>query len=319
MSLYKSRHDQAALESWNARKSAPYRRISLKALSPALGVEVSGVDLKQELDPEVVDEIKRALADNLVLVFRDQPLDVAGHKRFARHFGQLHRHVLAEDTAALSARSEDAELFSWKTGRQTSYTAGDGWHSDVSCDAAPIRASFLRLTRLPENGGGDTAFVNLYLAYDSLSDPVKRLLEGLTAVHDGRCAWGRYGAESTAEKPFPANAHPVVARHPDTGRRFLFVNETFTSHIVELTRGESDALLQFLYRHIEGHLNFQVRVRWTPDSLVVWDNWAAQHHAVWDYFPFERWGERVSAYPEAGPQPAVAVPRRTSEAEPVAA
>ena len=304
MTLYKDQQDHAALEAWNTRNRGAYRHIRLSPLSPALGAEVEGIDLRAELSPAQVEELRQALAEHLVLIFRDQPLDISAHKRFAAHFGRLHRHVLAEDTAALSARSEDAEILSWKTGRESQYTAGDGWHHDVSCDPAPILASFLRLTRLPEVGGGDTAFSNQYLAYESLSEPLKRFLDGLTAVHDGRLAWGRYGAEPTADKPFPASEHPVVARHPVTGRKFLFVNETFTSHIVQLSRAESDALLQLLFRHVERHLNFQVRVRWTPNSLLVWDNWATQHHAVWDYYPFERWGERVSAYPDRGPQPA---------------
>ncbi len=89
-----------------------------------------------------------------------------------------------------------------------------------------------------------------------------------------------------------------------SGRKFLFVNAAFTSHIVQLTRAESEALLQFLYRHVEKHLAFQTRVRWTPNTLIFWDNWATQHHAVWDYYPFERWGQRVSAFIGHGPQKA---------------
>ena len=94
------------------------------------------------------------------------------------------------------------------------------------------------------------------------------------------------------------------ARHPLSGRKFLFVNAAFTSHIVQLTRAESEALLQFLYRHVEKHLAFQTRIHWTPNTLVFWDNWATQHHAVWDYYPFERWGQRVSAFIGHGPQKA---------------
>ena len=302
MSFYKDYNDKLAIERWNTRPRPEYRHIRVTPLGPALGAEVSGIDLRQEVAPEALAEIRAAIADNLVLVFRDQALDAEQHKRFARHFGTLHRHVLA-GADQLSSSQGDPEVFAWKTGRSSRYTAGDAWHSDVSCDAEPIWGSFLRVTRLPQIGGGDTAFANLHLAYESLSDPLKALLDGLTAIHDGELAWHRgYGADPVPGQTFPATEHPVVAVHPVTGRKFLFVNAAFTSHIVQLTRAESDALLQLLFRHVEKHLAFQVRIHWQPDTLLFWDNWATQHHAIWDYYPFERWGERVSAFVGHGPQ-----------------
>lgn len=261
-----------------------------------------GLDLRQSLSDEQWQDVKQALSDYLVLVFSDQVLDAEQHKAFARHFGVLHRHVLGDSTQ-ITARSGDLEILGWKTGRTTRYTAGDAWHNDVSCDPHPIWTSFLRVTRLPEVGGGDTAFANLYLAYESLSDPIKQLLNGLTAVHDGREGWSNgYGAQPKPGEVFNATEHPVVAKHPVTGKPFLFVNEAFTSHIVQLTKAESQALLQLLYRHIEKHQLFQARIHWRPDMLLLWDNWATQHHAIWDYYPFERWGERVSAYRDHGPE-----------------
>ena len=304
MSFYQDYNDKIAYEQWNTRPQPEYRHIRVTRISPALGAEVEGIDLRQDITPEQLAEIRQAITDNLVLVFRNQEIDAEQHKRFARHFGSLHRHVLASDYA-WNAKENDPEVLAWRTTRESRYTAGDAWHNDVSCDAEPIWGSFLRVTRLPDIGGGDTAFANLYLAYESLSDPIKQLLEGLTAVHDGRQAWtAGYGAEPDPGKTFPANEHPVIARHPLSGRKFLFVNAAFTSHIVQLTRAESEALLQFLYRHVEKHLAFQTRVRWTPNTLVFWDNWATQHHAVWDYYPFERWGQRVSAFIGHGPQKA---------------
>lgn len=305
MSFYRDYNDKLAFERWNGRAPRSFRSFDLKPISPALGAEVSGLDLTQEFTPEQADDLRQALAENLVLVFRGQPIRTEDQKRVARLFGTLHRHALATNTAAMSAQSQDPEILSWKTGRESRFTAGDGWHNDVSCDAHPIFASFLRVTRLPEIGGGDTAFANLYLAYESLSDPIQRLLDGLTAVHDGAQAWtAGYGAKPQAGREFPATEHPIVARHPVTGLRFLYVNSGFTTHIPQLTRPESDALLQLLFRHIERNLAFQTRVHWSPDTLLVWDNWATQHHAVWDYYPFERWGERVSAYRDHGPQAA---------------
>jgi taurine dioxygenase len=271
-------------------------------LSPALGAEVDGIDLRQDVTPEQLAEIRQAIADNLVLIFRNQEITPDQHKRFARHFGTLHRHVLATDKAWDPAEY-DPEVLAWRTGKNSRFTAGDAWHNDVSCDAHPIWGSFLRVTKVPEIGGGDTAFTNLYLAYESLSDPIKQLLDGLTAVHDGKEGWSNgYGSKPAEGVDFPATEHPVVARHPLTGRKFLFVNAAFTTHIVQLTRAESDALLQLLFRHIEKHLSFQTRIHWSENALLFWDNWVTQHHAVWDYYPFERWGERVSAYLDHGPQ-----------------
>ena len=161
----------------------------------------------------------------------------------------------------------------------------------------------MHVTRLPEGGGGDTAFANMILAYEALSDSYKLFLDKLTAIHDGSQAWtAGYGSKPEPGANFPANEHPVVARHPHTGQKFLFVNSAFTSHIVQLTRTESQSVLDYLYRHIEKHLAFQVRVHWEPGTLLFWDNWATQHHAVWDYFPQERWGERVSVLSESGPK-----------------
>jgi taurine dioxygenase len=302
MSFYQDFNDKQAIEAWHARPRAPFRTLELKPLAPTLGAEIRGVDLSRPLSDEQFGEIKRAMSEYLVLAFRDQKLDSEQHKQFARRFGTLHRHVLAK-ARAIAGGTDDPEILAWRTGAESRFTAGDGWHNDVSCDAAPIWASFLRVTRLPEGGGGDTAFSNMILAYESLSPAYKAFLDTLTAVHDGALAWtAGYGSKPEPGKTFPASEHPVVARHPVTGQKFLYVNASFTTHIVQLQRDESQAVLQQLFRHVEKHLSFQVRVHWEPNTLLLWDNWATQHHAVWDYFPEERWGERVSACLEHGPQ-----------------
>ena len=173
--------------------------------------------------------------------------------------------------------------------------AGEGWHSDVTCDAEPPMGSLLYITRMPETGiGGDTLFANMYLAYDLLSDPMKAMLDGLTAVHDGAIPYeGSYKAEPPAGG-FPRTEHPVVTRHPVTGRKVLFVNRGFTSHIPQLSPHESKAVLEMLYRVIELTPSLTCRIPWTPNSLVFWDNRCTQHHAVWDYYPLSRYGQRVT-------------------------
>ena len=295
MSFYKDFNDKIAVERWTTTVREPYSSITVSQLNPIIGAEVSGLSLRDELTTNQIDEVRR------VLIFRNQELSTEDHIRFAKVFGTPHKHVLANNTA-LDAGSNYPEVFAWKTARSSRYTSGDGWHADVTCDENPISASLLRVTKLPANGGGDTAFANMYLAYEFLSDPIKLLLEGLTAVHDGALAWGYVSESSTTSKSYPKNEHPVIPRHPETGKKFLFVNPGFTSHIVELTRPESDALLQFLYSHIAQTLAIQTRFHWTPNSLLIWDNWATQHHAIWDYYPEERWAERVSVYGSNRPQ-----------------
>lgn len=303
MSFYQDFNDKDAIEAWSKSPRAPYQTFTLKRLAPTLGAEVHGVDLSREVPEQQFAEVQRALRENLVIAFRGQSITSEQHKAFARRFGSLHRHVLAK-SRAIAGGTDDPEILAWRTGAQSRFTAGDAWHHDVSCDETPIWGSLLHVTHLPEGGGGDTAFANMVLAYESLSAPYKALLENLTAIHDGSQAWtAGYGSQPEPGKTFPSSEHPVVPRHPHTGQRFLFVNAAFTSHIVQLTRAESASVLDYLYRHIEKQLAFQVRVHWEPGTVLFWDNWATQHHAVWDYFPQDRFGERVSVLLDKGRRP----------------
>ena len=302
MSFYKDFNDKVAIEAWNTEKRKPYETIEVRQISPTIGAEISGVDLSKDLTDAQFAEVRRALDENLAVIFRDQNVSKEAHKKLALRFGKtLHRHELGASRFK-GAGEFDPEVLSWKTGRDSRFTAGDGWHPDVSCDPSPIAYSLLRVTKTPPVGG-DTAFANMYLAYEFLSDPIKNLLEGLTAIHDGSLAWtAGYGAQPTPGKTYPQSEHPVVATHPRTGRKYLYVNASFTSHIVQLTRKESDAILALLNRHVESQLALQTRIHWSANALVIWDNWAAQHHAIWDYYPEERWGERVSVVTGEAPR-----------------
>lgn len=302
MSFYRDFNDKIAIEAWNGQTRKPYETIGVSLISPTVGAEISGVDLSTDVSDAQFEEIRRALDENLVVAFRDQVLTPEDHKRFARRFGKsLHRHELAASRFHNDA-TFDPEFLAWKTGKGSRFTPGDGWHPDVSCDPSPIAYSLLRVTKTPPLGG-DTAYANMYLAYEFLSDPFKTLLEGLTAIHDGSLAWtAGYGTKPDPGKTYPQSEHPVVATHPRTGRKYLYVNASFTSHIVQLTRKESDAVLQHLFRHVESQLALQARVQWKPNTLVIWDNWASQHHAIWDYYPEERWGERVSVVTGEAPR-----------------
>jgi taurine dioxygenase len=152
--------------------------------------------------------------------------------------------------------------------------------------------SVLHITELPPVGG-DTLFASMYAAYETLSPEMQRFLCGLTAVHDGEHVYrGRYNYDDGG-KSFPRAEHPVVRTHPVTGRRALFVNRGFTTRIVELKRAESDGVLQMLFRHVETP-ELHCRFRWAPRSIAFWDNRCVQHHAMWDYYPQRRHGNRVT-------------------------
>jgi len=294
MSIGFDQSAKQALVAWNGRNLAPYEAITVKRLSPALGAEIGGVNLADGVSDEQLMEIRRALGENLAIVFRDQPLTPEQHKAFARRFGQLHQHKLAAKQAT-PEQKVDHDVLAWRTDAASRFTAGEAWHADVTCDEQPLWGSLLRVPELPISGGGDTAFANMYLAYEFLSDALKAFLEGLTAIHDGALPWtSAYGIRPDDGSSYPQAEHPVILTHPFTGRKLLFVNPGFTTRIKQLEKEESEALLAFLFRHVERHPVLQVRINWTPNALVFWDNWATQHHAIWDYYPNVREGQRVS-------------------------
>jgi taurine dioxygenase len=171
--------------------------------------------------------------------------------------------------------------------------AGEDWHTDGTADAEPSLGSMLYVTRTPEIGcGGDTLWANMHLAYEMLSPAMKTFLDGLTAIHDGLIPWKGY--PPPPEYVVPKSEHPVVVRHPETGRKLLFVNAGFTSSIVQLSEHESRQLLDLLFDHVAREPMLSCRIRWTPNTLVFCDNRCTQHHAVWDYYPHSRYGQRVS-------------------------
>lgn len=279
-------------------KANDYRTIGVAPLNPVIGAEIEGVDLSKELSDDQLAEVRRASLDHHVLVFRNQTLSNEDHKRFARHFGRLHVHPYFTTGAvpdhAANKEASDPEVLVVKADQSSRYVAGEEWHTDVTCDAEPPMGSMLYITKTPESGGGDTMFASTVRAYDALSPAMKEFIGGLTAVHDGAKPYtGGYG-KAAPPGGWPRNTHPVAVRIPETGRRSLFVNRGFTTRITELARSESDAVLEMLWRHVETHVEFQCRVRWTPNTLVFWDNRCTQHHAVWDYYPHSRYGQRVS-------------------------
>jgi taurine dioxygenase len=264
-----------------------YASIQVEKLTPHAGAEIRGADLSRPLDERTFKEIHAALIDNGVIFFRDQHLTPAQQKAFGRLFGELHLHP-----AAPKEVPEHPEILVIHADENSKHVAGENWHSDVSCDLEPPMGSILYMHELPPVGG-DTLFASMYAAYDALSEPMKRMLEPLTAMHEGEHVYrGRYGVNDTG-KVFPKAEHPIVRTHPVSGRKALYVNGGFTTRIVQLKRAESDALLHFLYRHVETP-EFHCRFRWQVNSVAFWDNRCMQHHAMWDYYPQRRHGHRVT-------------------------
>jgi taurine dioxygenase len=272
-----------------------YETIGVTKLTPHIGAEIGGVDLAKPLGNQQFQEIHDALMENKVIFFRDQKLTVEQHKAFGRLFGDLHVHPASQGAAkdaAISSTEGHPEILVVHADENSKRVAGEAWHSDVTCDEAPPMGSLLYMHEVPA-AGGDTLFANMYTAYETLSEPIKRMLVGMTAVHDGEQIYrGRYGYDDRG-KTYPRAEHPVVRTHPVTGRPLLFINSNFTTHIKGLKKNESDALLQMLYRHIETP-EFHCRFRWQPGSLAFWDNRCTQHRALFDYHPQRRHAHRVT-------------------------
>lgn len=220
----------------------------------------------------------------MIFVRGQSGLSPQAHIAFARRFGEIEPHPYLP---RLDGHPEIVVIDSDRGDR------ADIWHTDMTFQQSPPLASILQLTHCPP-AGGDTLWSNQYLVYESLSAPLRELLAGLTAVHRIRV-----GTEFTSSAE-----HPVVRVHPETGRRALYVNRLFTSHIPQLSRNESDALLHHLFEFSESP-RFSCRYRWRAGDVAVWDNRVTQHHAVNDYTGHRR-GQRVTV---AGDLPAGAPPR----------
>lgn len=271
------------------RLSSPsFDHIDVSPQGATLGAEVSGVDLSAELPEAVIAEVRRALLDYKVLVFRGQPITSAQHVAFARRFGELEVHPF------ITGNEEHPELVRFEKGADTGGFE-NGWHHDVTWRERPSMGAILHAVRVPSTGG-DTVFSDMTAAYEGLDDGTKQRIDGLYAIHDYMIAFGHQvppGREDEYRRRFPQARHPVVCTHPETGRKLIFVNCYFTSHIEGMDRDESLKLI----RHLAGQagvVEYQFRVRWAPDTVVFWDNRSVQHYAASDYYPDVRIMERAS-------------------------
>ena len=234
--------------------------LDIRPVGASLGAEICNIDLN-DLDRRERQAIKDAFAEHLVLFFPGQRLTPDGHREFASMFGEL------EVVPALAKLDDDHPEIVVLNDADT--PAADVWHTDVTFSESPPITAILHMVKCPPYGG-DTQWINLYEAYETLSEPLKEMLEGLTAIHVNK-----YGTGQVAE-------HPVVRVHPETGRKSLYVNRIFTSHIRQLSRPESDTLLPFLYRWSE-QSRFSVRYRWQAGDVGMWDNRCTLHQRVNDW------------------------------------
>ena len=267
--------------------AASFNRIDVQRLSPSIGAEISGVDLRHEQDDAVIAEIRAALNAHKVIFFRDQDITAQQHIAFTRRFGDLEIHPATPKDQPMPEILRIAHGPESK-GRE------NFWHSDVTWRAEPSLGSILRAIEVPECGG-DTLFADMNAAFEGLSPAMKAWVGTLTAVHDIARVFAKRLGKTTEELHalHPPQEHPVVRTHPETGKPCLYVNTAFTSHIKGLSAKESDWLLQHLYAQAALPEN-QCRFVWRPNSIAFWDNRSSQHYAASDYFPAVRVMERVT-------------------------
>lgn len=273
--------------------------LTITPISPAIGAVISGVDIAQPLTAQHRDAIEQALLAHHVIFFRDQPITPQQQARFAAQFGDLHIHpiypnvpeqpeVLILDTAVTDVRDNAI------------------WHTDVTFLPTPAMGAVLSAKLIPPYGG-DTLWASGIAAYEALSAPLKRLLDGLTATHDFTKSFPleRFGStpedlarwEETRRKN-PPISHPVIRTHPVSGRKSLFVSDGFTTRINELEPAESESILKLLFAHAT-RPEFFVRWRWQENDVAFWDNRSTQHYAVDDYRPARRVMQRATILGDA--------------------
>jgi taurine dioxygenase len=269
-------------------------RIEARPITGALGAEIFGADIADDLDDDVIAQIRLALNEYGVIFFRNQAFDAEQHKAFARRFGEIFVHPnyrgMQDDDEIVMIRREPGDQ----------HIVGEDWHADTTMMEEPPMGAILYALDVPPYGG-DTLFANQYLAYDTLSDGMKKLLSGMRAVHTDRKVAGP-AANRNAHRAAKVrqgddwcettNTHPVVRTHPETGRKLLNVNAAYTVGFEGMTEEESKPLLDYLMAH--GHRpEFTCRFRWENGSVAFWDNRAVKHLAINDAGPYLRVMRRI--------------------------
>jgi len=263
-------------------------RLKITPLGPYIGALVEDVSLNRPLSDAQFEQLYHALLKHQVLFARNQPVTPVEQRALAARFGDLHIHPVYPQTP------EAREIIILDTD-DNNPPDNDNWHTDVTFIETPPLGAILAAKRLPSTGG-DTLWTSGIAAYEALSVPFKQLLAGLQAEHDFTKSFQEYKYRKTpeehqqwltAKEKNPPVLHPVIRTHPVSGKQALFVNEGFTTRIVDLAEKESATLLDFLFRHITKP-EFQVRWRWQENDIALWDNRVTQHYANADYLPQRR-------------------------------
>jgi len=269
--------------------AAPFQ---VRRLAASLGAEILGVDLKAPMDDDAFRAFEAALIEHKVLAVRDQFLTTEQHVAFSRRFGELEVHPMRP-------QGQFPEILVLDNHKDNPVLSTDVWHSDTTFRKNPTKYTILRCEIMPEFGG-DTLWANMEAAYDGLSDTFRAMITGLRAVHDFQNfrVLFKNTEEDRAklhrmEDMFPNPSHPVVRTHPVSGRKSIYVNPQFTLRIEGLEPAESRAILDVLFAQARVP-EYQFRIRWTPGTIVFWDNRSTQHYAANDYYPQRRRMERTA-------------------------
>jgi taurine dioxygenase len=269
-------------------------QIEVRPIAGSIGAEIHNVDVSEDLDAATIADIRKALLEHCVIFFRDQKLDAERHKAFTRRFGEIFIHPNYKGMQA------DPEIIVITREPGDKKIVGEEWHADTTMMPEPPMGAILYAIEVPPYGG-DTLFANQYQAYEALSDGMKQMLCGLEALHSDRKVAGpaanknAYRATKVREDADwreTVSAHPVVATHPETGRKLLYVNASYTTGFAGMTEEESRPLLDYLLDH--GHRpEFTCRFRWETGSIAFWDNRCCKHLAIHDAGPFRRVMQRT--------------------------
>lgn len=263
-------------------------RVNFTALGPYIGAQVSDVDLSRPLSDAQFEQLYHGLLRHQVLFLRDQRITPEQQRALAIRFGDLHIHPVYPHAEGVD------EIIVLDT-HQDNPPDNDNWHTDVTFIQTPPAIAILASKLLPESGG-DTLWSSGIAAYEALPEPFKQLLSGLQAEHDFKKSFQEYKYRKTEEEhqrwqqavaKHPPVQHPVIRTHPVSGRKALFVNEGFTTRLLGVSEKESEALLGYLFAHATKP-EFQVRWRWQPNDVAIWDNRVTQHYANADYYPARR-------------------------------
>jgi len=262
-------------------------------LTPAIGTEILGVDLRQLTDAQK-DELALLVAERGVVFFRDQEIDIHQQLDLARHFGPLHKHA----TTAIPRNGLEEVHVVYNDASRRAFSKLELWHSDVSYELQPPSITSLKVITNPESGG-DTLWASGYALYSSFSPGFQKYLEGLSVVHSAAAqAEGNRAAGLPVRRKEVETVHPLVRVNPATGWKSVYVNHGFARRIVGIPKAESDAILSLLFHQVSENPDFQVRFKWQTNSVAIWDNRVTTHSAIFDFWPATRHALRATPHGE---------------------